>query len=492
MSDSPKPNPGKSGLFKNWLGLTGGVLVLASCFAFVFLFVLNLTSARDNPYLGILTFVVSPAFFLLGAVLIGIGKWLETSHAKKGLGVHALTIDFDKAKDRKALVTFIAASVIFLMVTALGSYQTYHYTESVHFCGEACHEPMKPEFVAYQNSPHAKVACAECHVGSGPANYVKAKLNGVHQLVGVITGDYNRPIKTPIKGMPLTQDTCEQCHWPDRFIGTKEKIYTHFLADETNTQFTVRLSLNVGGGGDAANSQQGGIHWHMNLANKVEYIATDDQRQNIPWVRFTDSKGQVTEYRSPKFTNDISKHEIRRMDCMDCHSRPAHDFKSPNDAVDIAMAAGRIPSSVPWVKSNLVAVLTAEYSTEAEATQKIETQIKSLYGKLPQVETLVAEAKRIYTRNFFPEMKVDWRVHADNISHKDWPGCFRCHDGSHKSSDGKKSIKASDCNSCHLIVAQGNGAELEKMNPKGHAFFHIDAEYSDFSCNSCHTGAFPK
>ena len=28
----------------------------------------------------------------------------------------------------------------------------------------------------------------------------------------------------------------------------------------------------------------GGIHWHMNIANKFTYFATDDQRQVIPWV----------------------------------------------------------------------------------------------------------------------------------------------------------------------------------------------------------------
>jgi hypothetical protein len=165
---------------------------------------------------------------------------------------------------------------------------------------------------------------------------VKAKLNGVHQLIGVMTGDYHRPIKTPIPNLRPAQDTCERCHWPDRYVGQLDRTYDHYLADETNTPFTVRLSLNVGGG-TSEYGKSGGIHWHMNLANKVEYIATDEQRQVIPWVRFTDSNGKVTEYKTADFTNNIAGYEIRRMDCLDCHNRPAHDFHAPNDAVDVAI-----------------------------------------------------------------------------------------------------------------------------------------------------------
>jgi hypothetical protein len=104
----------------------------------------------------------------------------------------------------------------------------------------------------------------------------------------------------------------------------------------------------------------------------------------------------------------------------------------------------------------------------------------------------VAEAQQIYQHNFFPEMKADWRAYPDNISHKDWAGCFRCHDGQHKSADGKRSIQASSCNSCHTILAQGSGDQLEKLNAKGHRFFHLDAINEDFSCYSCHTGSFPR
>jgi hypothetical protein len=211
----------------------------------------------------------------------------------------------------------------------------------------------------------------------------------------------------------------------------------------------------------------------------------------IPWVRFTDPNGKVTEYRAPDFKDDPSQHTIRTMDCLDCHNRPAHQFRSPNDAVDRAMTAGTIDSALPWVKSNVVAVLIQHYSTEAEAMEKISASLHATYSSKPQLPSLVSEIQRIYHDNFFPEMKADWRAYPDNLNHKDFAGCFRCHDGLHKAADGKTSVSAKSCNSCHTILAQGSGQQLTQLNANGHSFFHIDAVNEDFSCNGCHTGAFP-
>jgi hypothetical protein len=305
-----------------------------------------------------------------------------------------------------------------------------------------------------------------------------------------MTGNYDRPIKTPIPNLRPAQDTCEQCHWPNRYVGQLDRTYQHFLADETNTAFAVRLSLNVGGG-DPEHGQSGGIHWHMNLANKVEYIAADEQRQVIPWVRFTDPSGKVTEYKAKDFKDDPTKHTIRRMDCIDCHNRPAHHYNTPNDAVDIALATGKIDRALPWVKSNVVAALIATYSSENEALQKIGEGLRAKYPDDAKVEGAIAAAQNIFKNNLFPEMKADWRAYPNNIGHKEWAGCFRCHDGQHKSADAR-TIAASNCNSCHTILAQGSGEQLQQLNAAGHSFFHIDAINEEFSCNNCHTGAFPK
>jgi nitrate/TMAO reductase-like tetraheme cytochrome c subunit len=470
------------------------MVALGSFFAFVLLFAIDLFAHRANPYMGILAYVVAPGFLFLGIAMLLVGAWIHRRHLRKtqaGQAPHALSIDLSRPRDKKAFIGFVAGSVLFLLLTALGSYQTYHYTESVHFCGEACHVPMKPEFTAYLNSPHARVECVECHVGSGATAYVKSKINGVHQLYGVVSGRYHHPIPTPVKNLRPAQETCEQCHWPSKFVGNLDRTYSHFLADETNTPFTVRLLLKVGGD-DSSRGPSGGIHWHMNLAHKVEYVSTDEHRQIIPWVRVTDADGKVTEYRTADFKGAPPATRIRRMDCLDCHSRPAHQFQPPATAVDLAMSLGKIDSALPWIKSNAVSVLTRPYNTEPEALQAISSELHVSYASTPKLDSSVAAIQEIYRRNFFPEMKADWRAYPDNIGHKDWAGCFRCHDGLHKAESGKKMIPASDCNSCHTILAQGSGPDLDKLSGRGHSFFHVDAEYSDFSCVNCHTGAFLK
>src|SRR6478736_2265448 len=488
MSQKPA-STSKTRHFRNWLTYAGAVVALGSFFAFLLLFVIDISARVSSPYLGILAYVIAPSFLFLGLGMVGLGAWWQRWNERRAGIADApgvLHVDLSRPADRKKLRWFVVGSVVFLLCTAIGSYQTYQVSESVQFCGQACHGPMKPEFTAYQFSPHARVACVECHVGHGPEAFVKAKMNGVHQLVGVMTGDYNRPIKTPIHNLRPARETYEQCHWPQKFSGNIDRTYNSFLADATNTPYSVRLSLNVGGA-DPKHGPVGGIHWHVNADNKIEYIATDDRRQVIPWVRVTDAKGVVTEYRTPKFTNDVAGYEIRRMDCMDCHNRPSHRFRSPNDAVNFALSVGKINPQLPWVKSNVVALLAQKYTTETEALDKIEAALGQAYPEAPDVDKLVTEVQNIFRQNFFPEMKADWRAYPENIGHKDWPGCFRCHDDRHVVADSKKKIPASGCQSCHTILAQGMGNELYQISPSCQEC-KPPGDPVDGACNDCHTG----
>ncbi len=493
MSTETPKKPIFSRLVRNWLSLVGVILIFSSWFAFFLLFTIDMFAREKNPYIGILTYLVAPMFFLLGLGIWVVG-WLVQRRqiARAGVGAPParFIIDISRQRDRRILLGFVIGGAVFLLITSVGSYETYHATKSVQFCGQACHTPMEPQFVAYQNSPHARVGCTDCHIGPGAKSFVKAKFNGLHQVFATAAGNFERPIHFG-HNIEINQKTCEQCHWPQRYVGDLDRTYTHFLADETNTQFSVRLLLKVGGG-DPTHGPVGGIHWHMNIGNKVEYIATDEHKQVIPWVRFTDTNGVVTTFEASDFNDDPGRHAIERMDCLDCHNRPAHHFRPPNDAVDLAMASGRIDPSMPLAKSNVVAALIQPYSTRQEAQQKIADVLQASYPADPRLGSLVAEVQKIYQLGFFPEMKTDWRAYPNNVGHKEWAGCFRCHDGLHKTSDGKATLGASDCNSCHTILAQGNGADLDKLSSKGLAFFHIDAEYQDFSCNKCHTGAFPK
>lgn len=491
MSSEPAAAPPparRSSVFRNWISLTGLVVVIGSLFSFFLLLILDALAHFGNPYVGILTYLVAPGFLVIGLVLAALGAFLRHRQVIKTSGpLPPLRIDLTLPRDRKRLGFFLAGSVLFLLISALGSYQTYHFTESVNFCGQACHGVMKPEYVTYLHSPHARVSCAECHIGKGASWYVRSKLSGTYQVYATMADKYPRPIPTPVKNLRPAQETCEECHWPQKFVGNLEHTFYSFLSDETNTPFTVRMLLNVGGG-DATHGPVGGIHWHMNVGNKIEYIASDEARQKIPFVRVTElAQGVVTEFHSPKFTNAVDEASLRQMDCMDCHNRPAHRYQSPNSAVSLAMALGKIDRSLPFVKSNALYVLTQSYTNETQALQRIATNLSQYYPNDPRIRPTIGAVQQIYTNNFFPEMKASWKTYPDNIGHKDWPGCFRCHDGLHKTPDGKRSIKANDCKACHTILAQGSGAELEQLTPSGQKFKHPGDEV-DGACNDCHTG----
>ena len=281
-------------LLRNWLSWSGLVLSLSAVFAFLFLLGIDLFAGHRNPYVGILAYVVAPLFFVIGLLLTALGVFLRWWQQRRAVTVAQpliLRVDFSSRRGRRLMAAFGIASVVFLFITALGSYQTYQMTESVEFCGKACHVPMEPQFVAAQHTAHAKVECVACHVGPGAAAYFKTKFNGTKQLYHTVRNDFDRPIRVSAANPRPPQMICEQCHWPQRYVGNVERTFQHYLSDEKNTPFAVRLLMNVGGG-DPANGPPGGIHWHMNINNKIEYIASDEQNLEIPWVRFDRSGGQ--------------------------------------------------------------------------------------------------------------------------------------------------------------------------------------------------------
>jgi len=481
---TPPPRPS---LLRNWMSLAGLVVVTGSLFSFFMLVMLDAVAHFSNPYISILTWMVTPGFLISGLLLTLFGA-LRARRRRKGSDslFAAMQIDLSRPKDRRMLVGFVAGSLLFIMLSAIGSYNAFNFTESVQFCGETCHTVMKPELTTHDHGPHARVACVACHVGPGVGWFVRSKLSGSYQLYSVTFNKYPRPITTPIKNLRPARETCEECHWPQKFTGNLDRTFTYFQGDASNSPYAIRLSIKIGGA-NPNRGPVGGVHWHTMADTRVEYIATDPARQKIPWVRLTDSKGIVTVFRQPRFTNDISRYEIRTMDCMDCHNRPSHRYVPPDQAVNLAMELGQIDRTLPWIKTNAVYVLTRKYNTDTEAQAGIATALAAGYPNEPRVEPAIATLQRIYSDNFFPEMKANWSVYPDNLGHMLWPGCFRCHDGTHKADDGKQSIKANDCNACHTILAQGDGAELQQMTPGGQPFKHTGGDY-DLSCSDCHTG----
>lgn len=508
MANDPRRISGAVGGVREWkqllrspLSIIGLALAIVALGNIVFLFFIDLTSAHPSPYVGILAYMVAPGFLIAGLVLVVLGIWLEHHHRVSqlpGTVPRYLRLDFNDPSQRGAFAFFLSFVVVFIGLSVVGSYRAYEFTDSVQFCGQLCHSVMNPEFTAYQLSPHARVACVECHVGAGATWYVKSKLSGARQVIAVAFKTYPKPIPTPVHNLRPAQDTCEECHWPKKFYGAQLKVFTHYASDEKNTARQIRMLIKTGGG-DPATGAPEGIHWHMNISNEITYVAADDKRQVIPYIYVKDMQGRVTEYFAKDSTltkEQIAKSPRRRMDCVDCHNRPTHIYVPPDLAVDQSLLARRLDVSLPFLKQQAVAVLTANYSSTDAATQGIAKGIREFYeNKYPElaktkqleIRNGIDEIQRIYRSTTFPEMKLDWRTHNNNIGHFYFNGCFRCHDGQHVSPEGKAVRK--DCDICHAVLEQQEGAVHISSLP-GASFQHpVDlGDLGAVNCSDCHTG----
>jgi hypothetical protein len=490
------------GLFRNPVSLVGAALGLVSLANIVFLFLIDVVAGRPSPYIGIFAYMVMPAFLILGLLIIPLGMWIERRRRRKlqpGEVPRYPRIDLNNPAQRNAFTFFVAFVAVFVILSAVGSYRAYEFTDSVEFCGQLCHKVMHPEFAAYQASPHARVRCVDCHVGPGATWYVRSKLSGARQVYAVLFNKFPRPIPTPVHDLRPAQETCEQCHWPKRFYGAQLKIFNHYGYDEKNSPRQIQMLINTGGG-DPTLGATAGIHWHMNIANEIWYIPSDRQQQIIPWVRVKDSQGRITEYmaKDAKLGPDqIEKAQKFRMDCITCHNRPTHIYVPPDRSVDQAIFTHKIDVNLPFIKQQAVTALTKDYKTEQEAMEGIATDIDGFYlTKYPQVHArslgaikqAIAESQRIFQTTIFPDMKVDWRTHPDNIGHFYFAGCFRCHDGNHVSKEGL--VVRKDCTICHTILAQPQAAPPLMQAVAGVPFKHpVDiGDISAMSCSDCHTG----
>jgi nitrate/TMAO reductase-like tetraheme cytochrome c subunit len=494
-SDPSPENPPRKRLadqFNNWISASGAVIALGSLFAFMLLFALDTMGGGGSAYLGILTFLVAPFFLILGLFLVFAGWLIQRRYLHKSGHVSSFlsfSLDFGNPVERRKFMIFGAGASLFVFLTALGSYRTYHFTESTEFCGEVCHTVMEPEYTTYALSPHARVACVDCHIGEGAKWYVKSKIDGLYQVYATLRDIYPKPVPTPIESLRPAQDTCEKCHWPQVFTGNIDMMTQSYLSDEANTPFSVRLIMKVGGG-DSRLGPVRGIHWHTDPANRVEYMALDEDRQDIPWVRLSRDGGESVVFLRSDFDSveEVGEHEVRTMDCIDCHNRPAHVLQSPNAAIDRAIALGRLDASVPSLKLNAVKALVGEYETREAAHEAIRVNLGEAYADRNDQTRIIEEVLRVYDENFFPLMASDWSHYPDNIGHKDWPGCFRCHGGEHANTTTGELMSATDCNSCHTIVAQGHGDQLLELNATGHEFAHPAGDTYGLLCSDCHTG----
>lgn len=497
MGEIEQTIPKPPSILRNYISLVGAAIVIASLTSVTLLFLIEITSRGENPYLGILTYIIFPSILMFGLFVVALGIVVERRRRRRaspGEIAAYPSLNLNDPRARRAFFVFLCLTMLFISASAFGSYRAFEYTESVGFCGQTCHV-MKPERTAYQAGAHARVGCVGCHVGPGAGWYVKSKLSGAYQLYSITFNKYSRPIKTPVHNLRPAQETCEQCHWPEKFFGSLMKVFNRYGYDEQNTLRQRRMLINVGGGSPATGLVTG-IHWHMNIGNEINYISTDDHRQVIPWVRIKDRQGNVTEFfdrTRPLSPDQIAAADKRRMDCVDCHNRPAHNYLPPDVAVDQAFVAGKLDPSIPYLKRKSVEVLSQQYATTPDAVNAIAAQLNDFYRtnykdvyaqKQDAIKNAVNEVQRIFQTYFFPEMKTDWQTHPNNIGHLNFAGCFRCHDGEHVSNTGK--VITNNCNVCHTMIYDSlNPAASVKTGPFQHPV-DLGGLADEHKCDFCH------
>lgn len=493
--------------YHNMVSYTGTFLIIISLCAFIFVYILSSLAPTENPYVGLILFLVLPVPFIIGLLLVPVGMLIRH---RRGHGLQEKVsplpiLNFNETRHKIAFLIFTIGGLFFGTFTIYVLYEAYHFTETTTFCGEVCHQVMEPEFVTYINSPHARVSCAECHVGAGADFYVKSKLSGSYQVYATLINEYPKPIPTPIANLRPARETCEQCHWPEKFFDSQHIINYHYLSDEENTQWTVNLLTKIGGGTIQSHAPSGS-HWHVHPENKVEYIATDDKRQNIPWIRYTNTRtNEVKEFLSEMETFDpdsLDNYEIRTIDCMDCHNRPTHIFRTPNKAVNLALASGEIDRTLPYIKLTAVEALVEEYESTDAAMDGIADYVRTFYQddypetaaeKSDKLDQAIHTLQTIYKENFFPSMNSRWDVYPDNIGHLNFPGCYRCHDGMHITESGD--TITGECTTCHDFLAIGTEEEMAvSQGLNALEFKHpvdIGEAWKEMGCYECHTGSIP-
>lgn len=437
--------------------MLGVALVTTAGFSWLFVLPIQFRGHTNNPYIGILVFIFIPVIFVSGLLLIAIGVFLTRRH---GLIVEGQFAGADRRTYiRKLAIFFAITTAVNIVIGTQGTYRAVEHLETVQFCGQTCHV-MTPEFTAHENAPHANVECVDCHVAPGVVGWVQSKKAGSRQLLDVVFKRLHYPIESAMETNRLvpSRETCEQCHWPQKFDAVKLRVIFHFKDDAANTQTQTVLMMLTGGG------DFGGIHGkHLGAGVEILYAAADPKRQTIPWVEYRNRKnGESRTFLADGATaQSVASLPRFQMQCVDCHNRPTHTFELPERAVDRAMGTGRVSPTLPFVKKMAVELLNANYASSDEVSRIIPARLASYYQqsdptlssqRSKDIADAGAEIVAIYNRNVFPDLKVTWGTYPNNLGHTDFPGCFRCHDGSHSTSDKNVTI-TQDCNTCHEPLA---------------------------------------
>lgn len=448
----------------------GAILTTSSAIFTIVYLIFSLTHHNTSNYLDILFIAVIAPMFFGGLFLIPAGiffrtrRWLRQHPEKQDDSWMTIVRDVSTQHSMlKATPIIIFLTLINIVIAIASVIYSYEYVESPKFCGTTCHAIMMPEYHRYQASPHANVSCVECHVGEGITWFVKAKINGMRQLYGMMTNNYQRPIPAPVEHMRPARATCEHCHRPEHFTGEKLKVYERFDTDRDNTRKFTILLMKIGHASAVPGATES-VHWHVDPGNTVEFISDKNQRRYIPWVKFQKAGQGPVEF---KYTGtelpsaEVEQSEKRTMDCLDCHNRPTHIYMMPDDAMDEVLRKNPALRQIPYFKKAALEVLHRDFSTQEINEQAIRKGMIAWYKQSPSSDFGSVDAQllkegadavqTVYAENIFPEMKITWGTYPNHISHIHSPGCLRCHENSHRTSEGKPIN--SGCRSCHTILA---------------------------------------
>ncbi|HEX9838604.1 MAG TPA: NapC/NirT family cytochrome c, partial [Anaerolineales bacterium] len=352
------------------------------------------------------------------------------------------------------VLPYAVLGVLTLGLLVGGAY-AWDYTNSPSFCGTTCHT-MPPEYAAYQVSPHARIACVECHIGREfIGNQIFRKAGDVRHIVAMTFQTYEYPIR--VKSMRPAREICEKCHSPEKFSDDSLRVISHFKNDEDNTPYSIYLVLKTGGGAKREGLGRG-IHWH--IQSKVYYYPTDSEEQRIPFVRVINDDGSTSDYvdvESDFDTAQVDSSKLKEMDCITCHNRITHRIYTPEESLDRALTLGQISQGIPEIRAKGVEVLSGDYATQTDAQTgiaRLESYYKGNYEEYyeansEKVTSAVKALQQIYADSVFIDQKVSWDSHPTNVGHIDSPGCFRCHDGKHL--DANQQAIRLECNVCHSI-----------------------------------------
>jgi len=467
------------GVAVNRTGKWGVVITTSAFLTFIALEAARLLGIFTNAYLGLITYLLFPSLFMLGLILIPVG-WVRRKRETGRSTAELLQDQFHESETSgsffgsalfRQIALFTMINVLFLLTA---SSQMLSFMDEAEFCGTACHSVMHPEWLSYQESPHARVKCVECHVGEGAGALLESKLNGAYQMLSITLHLYEKPIPTPVHNLRPARETCEKCHWPEKFYGNRLKTFVRYREDSLSTPTYTSLSMKV----DAQrNSGESGIHWHVGKDNIVRYTSLNDKREEMIWVEARQRDGSFKRYANTRFgRKEISKESQaeRIMDCIDCHNRATHIYEDPAQAVDLRMEQGLISRELPYIKREALGALMSGFPTKAAGLAGVRNHLEGYYrrnfpdlatARMAELDQAIETTQKIYNRNIHPEMNVQWYSYPNHLGHKSETGCFRCHNNYMQAEDGS-SINY-QCTTCHSILAEESAQPFEFLRPPG-------------------------